>query len=191
MDKEILIVLPGQLNFFSKKNYDYIKKLFKCKINFFICPWEDTNYKKIKKFKIIYNPIKIKKIKKKNFTNELKKIKYPDPEGNPVGTMYMWDSIEKSLKEIYKFYKFKKKPDYIIRYRSDILPINNKKLQFLEKIRSKNILVPDRFHWNGINDQFFIFSYLDIKLFFDLNKFISNFIKKDRFFSSEYIFQQF
>lgn len=191
MHKKILIILTGKLKFFSKKNYLLFKNLFKGNVDFCITPWNNTNNKIIQKFKTIYKPIFIKKIIQKNFNNKVKKIKYPDPEGNPIGTLNMWNSIEKSFKEIYKYYKFKKKPDYIVRYRSDILPKNNIKFEFVEKINQRNIVIPDRYHWNGINDQIFIIKYSDIKLFFSLNNFINEFIKQERYFSSEYIFQQF
>ena len=42
-----------------------------------------------------------------------------------------------------------------------------------------------------LNDQTFIIKFSDINLFLDLNKFIKKFIQDDRFFCSEYLFQQY
>ena len=187
----ILTFLSGNIRFFSSKNVTGLKKNLKADLKFCLFPWHNMKSTKINLIKKKYKPILLKKIHKPNCEKILNKIKYPDYGGNAIGTLYMWDSIRKSFLEIYKFYKNKKvKPDYIIRYRSDILP-KGKISIFKEQLSKEEILVPDRYHWNGINDQIFILKFSDIKLFFDTNKFISNFILEDRFFAAEYLFQQF
>ena len=100
-------------------------------------------------------------------------------------------SIQQSFKEIFNYYKHRKiKPDYVIRYRSDILPRGNLSL-FKKRLHTNEILVPDRFHWNGINDQIFVIKYKDIKLFFDIDKFIRKFIENNRFFQVNIFFNNF
>ena len=186
-----LVFIPGKLNFFSKENAIKLKKNIGDDLKFCLFPWNDIEQKKINKFKKIYNPTILKKISKPEFKNIVKKIKYPDYAGNTIGTLYMWESIRQSFLQINNFYKKKKeKPDYIIRYRFDILPKQKKKF-FKKKLHTNEILIPDRYHWNGLNDQVFIIKYSDINLFFDLDKFIQKFINDDRFFCSEYLFQQF
>ena len=186
-----LAFIPGKLNYFSKKNLSELKKNINANLNFGLFPWHDTKQKEINLFKRIYKPILFKKIHKPIYKNSIKKIKFPDNAGNTLGTLYMWESLRQSFLQIYNFYKYrKKKPDYIIRYRSDILPKNTFRL-FDKHLLKNEILIPDRYHWNGLNDQIFIISFTDLKLFFDLDKFIKEFIKEDRFFCSEFFFQQF
>jgi len=186
-----LVFIPGKLNFFSKENLNKLKKNIGNHLYFSLFPWNDTDQKKINKFRKIYKPIILKKINKPDYKNTIKKIKYPDYAGNTLGTLYMWESIRQSFLQINTFYKRKKKkPDYIIRYRFDILPKLKKKI-FRKKLFKGEILVPDRYHWNGLNDQLFIIKYSDIHLFFELDKFVEKFINDERFFCSEYLFQQF
>ena len=186
-----LAFIPGKLNYFSKKNFTEFKKNIDADLKFCLFPWEDTKQKKINYIKKIYKPIFLKKIYKPKYEKTVKKIKYPDHAGNMIGTLFMWESIRQSFLQVKKFYKNKKnKPDYIIRYRYDILP--KQKFKFFTHSLSKNeILIPDRYHWNGLNDQTFIIKFSDINLFLDLNKFIKKFIQDDRFFCSEYLFQQY
>jgi len=187
----ILTFLSGNIRFFSSKNVTRLKKNLKADLKFCLFPWHNIELTKINLIKKKYKPILLKKIHKPNCDKILNKIKYPDYGGNAVGTLYMWDSIRKSFLEIYEFYKKKKvKPDYIIRYRSDILPKGSISI-FKHELSNKEIIVPDRYHWNGINDQIFVIRFSDIKLFFDIHKFISKFIFEDKFFAAEYLFQQF
>ena len=188
--KSFLAFIPGNLNYFSYKNLLGLKKNINSELNFFLFPWEDTKQTKINHIKKIYKPIFLKKIYKPNYKNIVKKIKYPDYAGNSIGTLYMWESIRQSFLQINNFYKDKKKPDYVIRYRYDILSKYNFKL-IKENLKKNEIIVPDRYHWNGLNDQIFITRFSDIVLFFDIDKFIKKFIKDDRFFCSEFLFQQF
>ena len=123
-----LVFIPGKLNFFSKENAIKLKENIGDDLKFCLFPWNDIEQKKINKFKKIYNPTILKKISKPEFKNIVKKIKYPDYAGNTIGTLYMWESIRQSFLQINNFYKKKKeKPDYIIRYRFDILPKQKKK----------------------------------------------------------------
>lgn len=186
-----LAFIPGKLNYFSEKNLSEFKKNIDADLNFCLFPWEDTKKKKIDNIKKIYKPIFLKKIYKPNFEKTVKKIKYPDHAGSKIGTLYMWESIRQSFLQVKNFYKDKKdKPDYIIRYRYDILA--KQKFKFFKNDLLKNeILIPDRYHWNGLNDQIFIIKFSDIHLFLDLNNFIKKFIQDDKFFCSEYLFQQY
>ena len=186
-----LTFLSGNIKYFSPENHIWLKKNPKYNIKFCLFPWNDVDKKKINNLKKAYKPILLKKINKINYEKTCGKIKYPDYAGNSLGTLYMWDSIQKSFIEIYNYYKKKKiRPDYIIRYRSDILP-KEKIFLLKSQLSEKELLVPDRYHWNGINDQIFVIRFSDIKLFLDINKFVKKFIKEDRFFCSEYLFQQF
>jgi len=186
-----LSFISGNLSFYSIDNFKKLEKSINGKLNFCFIPWKNNSQQKINHLKKIYKPIFVKKIRQPKFESITKKIKFPDNAGNSIGTLYMWESIRQSFKEIFNYYKHRKiKPDYVIRYRSDILPRGNLSL-FKKRLHKNEILVPDRFHWNGINDQIFVIKYKDIKLFFDIDKFIRKFIENNRFFSSEYIFQQF
>jgi len=85
----------------------------------------------------------------------------------------------------------KKKPDYILRYRSDILPKDNQTLIDKNEVKRGQILIPDRYHWNGLNDQIFMINTEDIEIFKKFDSFLNEHIERNRFFCSEYIFQRF
>ena len=52
-------------------------------------------------------------------------------------------------------------------------------------------MIPDRYHWNGVNDQFFIFNFSDLDYFIDIMDYLTEYKNKDLLFSSELIFQRF
>ena len=188
--KNILVLLTGQLRSFSKKNYENLIENFKgYKLDFFVVYWENQDKDVINTFSSIYNPIKFKDIKNQNFYSEVKEIKIPDNAVNPENIFHMWHSFSEGCKEIKKF-QFENKPDYILRYRSDILPDINQDVKSFDLLK-KQVLIPDRYHWNGINDQFFLFNYSDLEKFSDVNKFLKSYQKKNLLFSPELIFQRF
>ena len=64
MNKKILIIIPGKLEFYKKENYNLIKEFFRnFDVNFFIIGWKNQdekiieNFKKTQKLKIIKNNI--------------------------------------------------------------------------------------------------------------------------------------
>ena len=151
--KRILVLISGQLRFFSIKNYENLLKNFKdYELDFFIVCWDNKDEEIIKLFKKNYNPINLIEIKNRNFSSESNNVKYHDTEVNTENTFYMWYSFSEGCKKIKNFH-FSKNPDYILRYRSDILPDLNQ--TFINKnLKQKQLFIPDRYHWNGINDQF-------------------------------------
>ena len=186
----ILVLICGQLRNFSKKNNKNLVKNFKnYELDFFIVCWEKHNIEVIKLFNSIYKPIALKEIRNKNFSLEAKNIKVPDTAVNTENTFHMWHAFSEACKEIKNFI-FQKKFDYVLRYRSDILPDENQIFKF-KSIRKKEILIPDRYHWNGINDQFFIFNFSDLSYFASINDYINRYKEKKSLFSSELIFQRF
>tara|TARA_Y100000816_G_C26066942_1_gene560798 strand:+ start:113 stop:928 length:816 start_codon:yes stop_codon:yes gene_type:complete len=192
LKKKILVIISGKLNFFSKKNFYKIKDSFKdYDLEFCLFPWQGQSAEVKKKFLDIYKPIHFEEIETYDFEKEVKLIKFPDYAGNPIGTLNMYRSICVSFNIVDKMY-FKKlnKPDYVLRFRSDILPKDNQK--FINKAQiEKSILVPDRYHWNGLNDQIFLINFKDLKVFENFNNFLKKHIEENRFFSSEYIFLRF
>ena len=137
MNKEkILVLICGQLRHFSKKNYEYLIKNFQSyELEFFITCWEKHDIEVMNSFLEIYKPIKLKEIKNINFSSEAKQIKVPDTAVNTENTFYMWHSFSECCKEI-KNSNFSNKFDYILRYRSDILPEKNQTFEFA-KIKKK------------------------------------------------------
>ena len=188
--KRILVLISGQLRYFSIRNYENLLKNFKdYKLDFFIVYWENQDKEIIKLFKKNYNPINLIGIKTRNFSLEKNNVKYPDNEVNTENIFHMWHSFSEGCKEI-KNLSFRENPDYILRYRSDILPEINQ--TFISKeLKHKQIFIPDRYHWSGVNDQFFLFNYSDIDDFTRANDFLEDYKKRDLFFSPELIFQRF
>ncbi len=188
--KNILVLITGQLRYFSRKNYENLIKNFKnYNLYFFITCWENQDEKIVNEFISIYNPIKLKKIKIQNFSSLVKNIKIPDTAVNPENIFHMWYSFSEGCKEV-KNFLFKNRPDYILRYRSDILPNINQFSKDIE-IAQNQVLIPDRYHWNGINDQLFLFNYSNLDEFIDINNFLIQYQTKKLLFSSELIFQRF
>tara|TARA_Y100000591_G_scaffold205121_1_gene177637 strand:- start:17 stop:817 length:801 start_codon:yes stop_codon:yes gene_type:complete len=188
--KSIIVLITGQLRYFSKSNYENLIENFKdYNLEFFITCWEDQEEKLLDLFSSIYKPIELKKIKIRNFSSLAKNILTPDTAVNPENIFHMWHSFVEGCKEIKK-YVFQNKPDYILRYRSDILPKVDQ-LFINHELKTKQVLIPDRYHWNGINDQFFLFNYSNIDDFINIDEFIINYQKKNLLFSSELIFQRF
>ena len=70
------------------------------------------------------------------------------------------------------------------------MPDINQRVKSFDLLK-KQVLIPDRYHWNGINDQFFLFNYSDLEKFSDVNKFLKSYQKKNLLFSPELIFQRF
>ena len=101
----------------------------------------------------------------------------------------MWHSFIRGC-EFLKKEKFDITPDYILRYRSDLLPSNNQKID-LDLCGENNILIPDINHWNGVNDQFFIFRFSKIDKIITFPNFMYEYLNKKLLFSSELIFQRF
>lgn len=190
--KKILVNISGKLNFFKEDNYLRIKEAFKdYDLEFSLFPWEGQDNHIIKKFNDIYKPILYENIKVHNFDSLIKLIKFPDYAGNLIGTLHMYKSLCLSFNRINKIYKSKSiRPDYILRYRSDILPKNNQ-IFLTNKLENKSILIPDRYHWNGLNDQIFLMSFDDIQIFDYFDSFLIQHLKENRFFCSEYIFLRF
>jgi len=192
LKKKILVIISGKLIFFSKKNFHKIKESFKdYDLEFCLFPWKGQSSDVIKKFLDLYKPIYFEEIETYDFEKDVKLIKYPDYAGNPLGTLNMYKSICVSLNIINNIYEQKSnKPDYVLRFRSDILPKDNQ--NFINEAQlNKSILVPDRYHWNGLNDQIFLLNFKDLKIFDNFNVFLKNHINENRFFSSEYIFLRF
>lgn len=188
--KKILVLISGQLRFFSSKNYENLIENFKnYKLEFFIVFWDNQDLEIIKLFKKQYNPINLIGIKSRNFSKEASDVKYPDNEVNIENIFHMWHSFSEGCKKI-KNFNFSENPDYILRYRSDILPDNNQ-IFFNKDLKEKQIFIPDRYHWNGVNDQFFIFNYSDIDYFTLAIDYLLDYQKKTLFFTPELIFQRF
>ena len=190
--KKILVIISGKLFFFKEENAQKLKDSFKnFDLQFCIFPWQGQSKSMIDKFLKVYQPIHFKEIRAHNFENDLKKIKFPDLAGNPIGTLNMYKSITLSFSTIQKLYdKSDTKPDYILRYRSDILP-KDSQLFLRNELKNKSILVPDRYHWNGLNDQIYMFRFQDLKIFNKFDNYLKDHIISNRFFSSEYIFFRF
>ena len=188
--KRILVLISGQLRYFSIKNYETLLKNFRdYELDFIIVCWDNHDEEIIKLFKKNYNPINLIEIKTRNFSLESNNVKYPDTEVNTENTFHMWYSFSEGCKKI-KNLSFREKPDYILRYRSDILPDFNQ--TFINKeLKQKQIFIPDRYHWNGINDQFFLFNYSDIDYFTKVIDYLEDYQKKNLFFSPELIFLRF
>ena len=188
--KSILVIITGQLRYLSKKNYDFLLNNFSnYNLDFYINYWEDEKVELKNLFKKNYKPIVLSKIKRKNFLSAVRKIKIPDTAINLENTFHMWHSLSESFNQINSF-NFTKKPDYILRYRSDILPKFNQNIS-LSNLNKKTVCVPDRYHWNGVNDQFYIFNFSDIKYFLNFNIYLKKDIKKNLLFSPELIFQRY
>ena len=84
--KKILVVISGKLFFFKKENALKLKDSFKnFDLQFCLFPWQDQSKSMIDKFLRVYQPIHFKEIRAHNFEKDLKKIKFPDLAGNPIG----------------------------------------------------------------------------------------------------------
>jgi hypothetical protein len=191
--KKILILISGKLKYLSDQNFFRIKENFKnFDTNFFLTPWSNEDESLIMKFKNNYKPLMVKKIVSKKYDNEIKRVKFPDYAANIQGFFYNWDGFCKGINEIIS-YSYKKKyfPDYILRYRSDILPKKNSFFKIPEIVHDKQLIVPDRYHWHGINDQIFLLNFNTAKIFNFFFNFVKNHIDEERFFSGEYIFYRF
>ena len=191
--KKILILISGRLKYLSDENFLRIKKSLKnYEIIFFLTPWESEEEILIKKFEDNYNPLFIKKISQTKHDAQIKLIKFPDYAGSMEGFFYNWEGICKGFKEIINFYRNKSlTPDYVLRYRTDILPKENSIFDIEKNLNDNQIIIPDRYHWNGINDQIFLIKYNSIKNFDSFFKYIDTHIKQKRFFSGEYVFYKF
>ena len=182
--------MTGQLRYFNELNYKVLKNSLKeYDLYFYIVCWKNENEDIKKKFIKLYNPIKLIEIEDKCFLNEVKRIKIPDTAVKSENIFKMWHSFIRGC-ELLKKEKFDISPDYILRYRSDLLPSNNQKID-LGLCRENDILIPDMNHWNGVNDQFFIFKFSKIKKIITFSNFISEYLNKKLLFSSELIFQRF
>ncbi len=191
--KKIIILISGKLKYLSDENFLRIKKNLKnFDVDFFLTPWEEEKIGLINIFKKKYKPIAIKKISQSNFKSKIKSIKYPDNAASLEGFFYNWEGICKGLNEIDLYFSKKTSPpDFILRYRSDILPERNSFFNLNKTILNNRLVVPDRYHWNGINDQIFLFQFSTIKIFKNFFKFVDSHINDKRFFSGEFIFYRF
>ena len=191
MKKKIAVLLSG-LARCEEENFKFLKNLFK-DYDFKILPLIWKNQKNLDSFKRIYFLEDIKEIEQNNWSYEISKIKYVFGEENRSykleNIFHMWHSFSEGCKEI-KNFSFKNKPDFVLRFRSDILPKYNETFINCE-LKKKQVLIPDRYHWNGINDQLFLFSFSDLEDFISINDYIINYQKKNLLFSSELIFQRF
>ena len=182
--------MTGQLRYFNKKNYEILKKNFKkYDLIFFIASWKNEEKILKKKFKKLYKPNIFLEIQNKSFLNLVKKIKIPDTAVKSENIFQMWYSFIKGC-ELLKNQKFKAPPKYILRYRSDLLPSINQEIN-LNSLKEDSILIPDLNHWNGVNDQFFIFHFSMIDKILNFPKFINEYLNKKLLFSSELIFLRF
>ena len=190
MSKKIIVLITGQLRYFNELNYKVLKNSLKeYDLYFYIVCWKNENEDIKKKFIKLYNPIKLIEIEDKCFLNEVKKIKIPDTAVKSENIFKMWHSFIRGC-EFLKKEKFDYTPDYILRYRSDLLPSNNQKID-LDLCGENNILIPDINHWNGVNDQFFIFRFSKIDKIITFPNFMYEYLNKKLLFSSELIFQRF
>lgn len=191
--KKVLILITGQLRFFDVNNYHRIIQSLKIyDVEFVLFPWKNQDKSQIEKFKKIYKPLQCFFLKEKNFSNIISKIKYPD-YGNTMDNMfYMWDGIVQALDILNSLDSIRKwKPDYLLRYRSDILPKKNQEFMIPKNLNDNDIVLPDRYHWNGINDQIFLINYSKIKIFSKFYQYINKHLINKKFFCSEYIFNEF
>ena len=190
MSKKIIVLITGQLRYFNELNYKVLKNSLKeYDLYFYIVCWKNENEDVKKKFIKLYNPIKLIEIEDKCFLNEVKKIKIPDTAVKSENIFKMWHSFIRGC-EFLKKEKFDITPDYVLRYRSDLLPSNNQKID-LGLCGENNILIPDINHWNGVNDQFFIFRFSKIDKIITFSNFMYEYLNKKLLFSSELIFQRF
>jgi len=190
MSKKIIALITGQLRYFNELNYKVLKNSLKeYDLYFYIVCWKNENEDIKKKFIKLYNPIKLIEIEDKCFLNEVKRIKIPDTAVKSENIFKMWHSFIKGC-EFLKKEKFDITPDYILRYRSDLLPSNNQKID-LDLCGENKILIPDINHWNGVNDQFFIFRFSKIDKIITFSNFMYEYLNKKLLFSSELIFQRF
>lgn len=190
MSKKIIVLITGQLRYFNELNYKVLKNSLKeYDLCFYIVCWKNENEDIKKKFIKLYNPLKLIEIEDKCFLNEVKKIKIPDTAVKSENIFKMWHSFIRGC-EFLKKEKFDITPDYILRYRSDLLPSNNQKID-LGLCGENNILIPDINHWNGVNDQFFIFRFSKIDKIITFSNFMYEYLNKKLLFSSELIFQRF
>lgn len=189
-NNKILVLLTGQLRYFNDLNFKILKKnLKKYELFFYFVCWQNEKKLLKKKFKKIYKPIKFIEIKDKSFSNLVKKIKIPDTAVNSENIFKMWYSFHRGC-QFLKREKFKLPPKYILRYRSDLLPSRNQEIK-LNSLKEDNIFIPDLNHWNGVNDQLFIFHFSKIDKILCMFKFLNEYINKNLLFSSELIFQRF
>jgi hypothetical protein len=190
MRKKIVALITGQLRYFNELNYEILKNSLKeYDLYFYIVCWKNESEDLKKKFLEIYKPIKLLEIEDKYFVNDVKKIQIPDTAVKSENIFKMWYSFIRGC-EFLKKEKFDTPPDYILRYRSDLLPSNNQKID-VTLCEENNILIPDLNHWNGVNDQFFIFHFSKIDKILSFSKFINEYLNKKLLFSSELIFQRF
>ena len=186
--KKIYILFSGQLRFFEEnlksieKSLKYVNKIY------LFCPWT-TEIKKIKLFKKNYKISKFELIKQKDWTNHIKKVKYPDRANSHISNLfYMWDALIQSF-EYYT--KILDNNDIVIRLRTDI-KITSKKFELnFNEIKNETLYIPDCYHWNGLNDQVFVSKVSTLKKFKLFFKFLENMIRDDRFISPEYVYYKF
>ena len=192
LKKKILVIISGKLTFFSSKNFYKLKESFKeYDLEFCLFPWRGQSPEIKKKFLNIYKPIHFYEIENHDFEKDIEKIKFPDHAGNPLGTLNMYKSISISFKIIKKMYDKKiDKPDYVLRFRSDILPKDDQKF-INDTFIGQSIIVPDRYHWNGLNDQVFFSKVKTLSVFDDFFKFIDSSINNNDFICPEYNFYKF
>ena len=191
--KKIIILISGKLKYLSDQNFLRIKDSFKdCEVNFILTPWTTEDENLIKKFKDNYDPLIIKKINSTKYDDYINLIKFPDYAASMEGFFYNWEGVSKGFNEILNYcYEKKYIPDYILRYRSDILPKKNSIFNIKKNLKNNQIMIPDRYHWNGINDQIFLTNFSTIKNFENFFNYIDTHINEKRFFSGEYIFYKF
>ena len=103
--KSIIVLISGQLRYFSKKNYENLIENFKdYNLDFFITCWQGQEEKMYDTFSLIYKPIELKKIKNQDFSSLSKNIQTPDTAVNPENIFHMWHSFSEGCKEIKKHF---------------------------------------------------------------------------------------
>ena len=190
--RKVAVLISGNIRIYEK-NLHFLKKIFKdFKITIISSVWD--HQENIEKFKSLYQIINLKKIKEKNWSDELKKVTYVTGEENRSykieNIFHMWFSIIqniKFLKDITE--KEKTNFDYVCRFRSDIFEINQSNFlkKELIKLKEREILFPCNNHYRGLNDMFFITKYKTFLHFENMFSFIDNFLKQKRVFNPEYL----
>ena len=102
--KTVLVLISGQLRFFSKKNYDLLIKNFSnYKLDFFITCWDKEKKETKLFFKKIYKPLELDEIIGRDFSEQVKKIKVPDTAIKSENIFHMWHSLSEGFKKINAF----------------------------------------------------------------------------------------
>jgi hypothetical protein len=186
--KKIFLLFSGELRFYKEnilsiKNYLRDYDLF-----YFFFPWESEK-EKINFFKENYKNSKFDLIIQNDWQNLVDQVKYPDnANNNTINLFYMWDALTQCFN---KTLTNLEENDLVLRFRSDI-KINSDKIKLnLNNINYNTLYIPDCYHWNGVNDQFFFTKVKTLKKFSNFFEFLNISIKNNDFICPEYTFYKF